>query len=141
VCSSDLPLGFSPRYYHAHQDPAFAGPLGQHVEAHAHDGPCDYAPWCSHVLLAHAAQARPMDEDALPIEANHLERLGWVLNSVAEAPQLIRQAAIGAWFNNAATLMLLLPEALDFFRLAMPHAETMLLAVYGKALARSGGAR
>lgn len=134
-----VPLGLSPLYYQAHQEPAFAEPLARHVEAHAHDGPCAYAPWGSHVLLAHAAQASPADESALPLEHGHLERLGWVLNAVAEAPRLIRQAAIGAWIHNAAALKAL-PEALDFFRLAMPHAETVLRAVYGQALARPGRA-
>jgi len=130
-------LGLSPAYYQSNQVAAFAGPLKAYVDPRRQEAPGPYAPWASHVLLAHAAQARPADESGLPLQANHFERLEHMLAALPQAPEQILDAAIGAWIGVCGSLMAM-PEALDFFAAALPKAEPALRAVLGEALPRLG---
>lgn len=132
---SQVPLGLTPAYYQANQLRGFAEPLARYADECRHDAPGPYVPWASHVLLAHAAHARPADEAGLPLAENHFERLGSVLAALPQAPALPCDAAIEAWVQGSAGLQLW-PEALDFCAAAMPQAESVLRAVLGETLAK-----
>ncbi len=128
-----VPLGMSALYFLPNQAKPFAEPLNAFADVHRLDGPGPYAPWPSHVLLAHSAQARPTDESALPLAQNHLARLGPVLNAVASAPREIQEAAIMAWICNSRMLSLL-PEALEYFAAVLPGSAQVLNPVLGSSL-------
>lgn len=125
---SSVPLGMTALFFLSSQTKPFAEPLNAYADVHRHDGLCAYAPWLSHVLLAHSALARPAREAALPLAGNHLERLGRVLNSIAAAPGEIRKAAVMAWICNARRLQAL-PEALEFFEAVLPESALVLRPV------------
>ena len=129
-----VPLGMAALYFLPNQARPFSEPLNAFADTRRHDGPGAYAPWVSHVLLAHSAQARPADQAALPLAQNHLARLGPVLNAVVAAPREIQEAAILAWICNARMLGLL-PEALEFFEAVLPDSAPVLRPVLGASLA------
>lgn len=126
---SSVPLGLGASYYRANQAKPFSVPLDAFAEAHRHDGPGAYAPWQSHVLLAHSARARAADETALPLAQNHLGRLSPVLNAIAAAPREIQQAAVLAWICNAKMLGLL-PESLEYLEAVLPGSMPVLKPVF-----------
>lgn len=128
-----VPLGMSATFYIPGQANIFAEPLNAYADAHRHDGPGPYAPWPTHVLLAHSAQARPAAQAALPLAGNHMERLTQVLNSVAQAPREIQEAAIVAWICNAR-MFDVLPEALEYFEAVLPGSMPVLRPVLGASL-------
>lgn len=129
-----VPLGMAALFYLPNQVKAFAEPLNAYSDARRHDGPGPYAPWVTHVLLAHSAQARSAAQAALPLAANHLERLSQVLNAVAAAPREIQEAAILAWICNSKMLDVL-PEALEYFEAVLPGSAPVLKPVLGASLA------
>jgi len=126
---SSVPLGMGAFYFLPNQAKPFAEPLNAYANAHRQDGPGPYAPWTSHVLLAHSAKARPADENALPLAHNHMARLGLVLNAVIGAPREMQETAIVAWICNAKMLGLL-PELLDYLEAVLPGSMLVLRPVY-----------
>ncbi|MDR3640284.1 MAG: class I SAM-dependent methyltransferase [Humidesulfovibrio sp.] len=120
-----VPLGMSAQYFQPNQAKAFAESLNSFAEIHRHDGPGPYAPWTSHVFLAHSNQAQASAEDALPLAHNHLARLSQVLNAMSEAPRQIQVAAVLAWVCTSKMLEVL-PEALEFFAAVLPGSAPVL---------------
>ncbi|MDP3427322.1 MAG: hypothetical protein Q8S17_08090, partial [Humidesulfovibrio sp.] len=132
-----VPLGMGAFYFRANQARPFSVPLDAVADAHRHDGPGPYAPWLSHVLLAHSRRARQADEGALPLAQNHLERLSTVLNAVIRAPREIQGAAIVAWICNAKMLGLL-PEFLEYLEAVLPGSMPVLKPVFEAGFAAGG---
>jgi SAM-dependent methyltransferase len=132
-----VPLGMGAFYFRANQARPFSVPLDAVADAHRHDGPGPYAPWLSHVLLAHGRRVRRADEAALPLAQNHLERLGQVLNAVVRAPREIQRAAVVAWVCNAKMLGLL-PEFLEYLEAVLPGSMPVLKPVFEASLAAGG---
>jgi SAM-dependent methyltransferase len=129
-----VPLGLAALYFLPNQAKAFAEPLNAFAAAHRHAGPGPYAPWQSHVLLAHSAKARQAQETtALPLSPNHLARLGLVLNAVASAPREIQKVAVAAWIFNAKALGLL-PEALEYMQAVLPESAPVFRPVFEASL-------
>jgi len=126
---SSVPLGMGAFYFLSNQAKPFAEPLNAYADAHRQDGPGPYAPWTSHVLLAHSAKALSTDEKALPLAHNHMARVGLVINAVVGAPREIQETAIVAWICNAKMLGLL-PELLDYLEAVLPGSMLVLRPVY-----------
>lgn len=126
---SSIPLGMGAFYFLPNQAKPFSEPLNAFAEAHRHDGPGAYAPWTSHVLLAHSAKALSTDESALPLAQNHMARLSQILNAVLRAPREIQETAIVAWICNAKMLGLL-PEFLDYLEAVLPGSMPVLRPVF-----------
>ncbi|MBU1041002.1 MAG: class I SAM-dependent methyltransferase [Proteobacteria bacterium] len=134
---SSVPLGMGAFYFRANQARPFSVPLDAMADAHRHDGPGPYAPWLSHVLLAHSKKARQTDEATLPLAQNHLERLSSVLNAVVRAPREIQGAAVVGWICNAKMLGLL-PEFLEYLEAVLPGSAPVLKPVFEAGLAKGG---
>ena len=128
------PQDMAPEYFLASMDEGFLTQLRGYAEAHRSDVPGPYRAWSSHALLAHAAHGEATDPATLPLEPNHLARLGAVLPSFGEAPGEVRSATVLSWLRNS-TNMELWPEALDVMEALLPGQARQIRAVLEPALA------
>lgn len=119
------PLNFASAFYKACAFAPFAEGLDAYAEARRLDGPGEYAPSASHVLLAHGRHVREASPPALSHVHNHLARLDMCLASVVQRPREIQRLAITAWLANVHSLDLF-PEAMELLALLLPGVEPLL---------------